>query len=64
MTDFNDLVVDELERLLSMLKAHVAEANKWGHQDKIPALYCSHSAIENAIHSILLLRLAQIDQQE
>jgi hypothetical protein len=52
VTDFNDLIVDELERLLSMLKAHVAEANKWGNQDKIPALYWRHSAIENAIHAI------------
>jgi len=46
------LVVEELERLLSMIKAHVAEANKWGNQDKVPALYWRHSAIENAIHAI------------
>jgi hypothetical protein len=52
VTDFNDLVVEELERLLSMIKAHVAEANKWGNPDKIPALYWRHSAIENAIHAI------------
>jgi len=53
MTDFNTVVVEDLERLLSMIKTHIAEANKWMEHHKIPALYRRHSAIENAIHEIV-----------
>ena len=52
MTDFDALVLDELERLLHMVKAHLAQANEWGEHDRIAPLYRRHSAIERAINAI------------
>tara|TARA_B110000211_G_C13645211_1_gene363458 strand:+ start:228 stop:413 length:186 start_codon:yes stop_codon:yes gene_type:complete len=59
MTDFNEMILDELERLLSMTKSHLAQANEWGEADRIAALYRRHSAIENAINDIILKDLQE-----